>query len=46
MDIKSFATENDIVILNNFWGMYAYLIPTHKMRPMYILKTIRMDSLA
>lgn len=32
----SFAQPNDIVILNNFWGLYTYSYPTKKNRPIFI----------
>jgi hypothetical protein len=36
IDIESFTTKEDIVILNNFWGVYEYKIPNHKKRAIYI----------
>ncbi|MDP5232006.1 MAG: hypothetical protein NWQ38_16550 [Cellulophaga sp.] len=35
-DIYSFASADDFVILNNFWGLYTYKIPQQKNRPIYI----------
>ncbi|MEP0213481.1 MAG: hypothetical protein ABJD66_09730, partial [Cellulophaga sp.] len=34
--ILDFATENDIVILNNFWGVFEYQLPTTKKKPVII----------
>lgn len=36
VDIYSFASADDLVILNNFWGLYTYKIPQQKNRPIYI----------
>lgn len=35
-DTYNFATANDIVIFNNFWGVYAYAYPNEKNRPIFI----------
>ncbi len=35
-NISDFASANDIVILNNFWGLFEYKIPKGKNRAIYI----------
>lgn len=35
-DIESFCSPNDIVLLNNFWGLSNYHIPNKKNRAIYI----------
>jgi len=35
-NISDFASQNDIVILNNFWGLFEYEIPNLKERAVYI----------
>jgi hypothetical protein len=34
--LDQFTEEQDIVILNNFWGLYTYTIPNSKNRPVFI----------
>ncbi len=36
VDIESFTSNEDIVMLNNFWGVYEYQIPNTKKRAIYI----------
>ncbi|MBO0592807.1 hypothetical protein I2486_15490 [Cellulophaga sp. E16_2] len=36
INFDDFATEEDVVILNNFWGIYEYQIPENKNRAVYI----------
>lgn len=36
INFNKFATEDDVVILNNFWGIYEYQIPTETKRALYI----------
>jgi hypothetical protein len=35
-DVEQFSNVHDIVILNNFWGLYTYTIPNNKNRPIFI----------
>ncbi|WP_435315456.1 hypothetical protein [Cellulophaga fucicola] len=36
LNVLDFATEKDIVLLNNFWGFFSYTIPTTANRPICI----------
>lgn len=36
LHILNFATANDIVILNNFWGVFEYQLPKTKKKPIII----------
>ncbi|WBU88798.1 hypothetical protein [Cellulophaga omnivescoria] len=36
LDLNTFSNPRDIVILNNFWGIYNYNIPTSKAKAIFI----------
>ncbi|WP_158976806.1 hypothetical protein [Cellulophaga sp. L1A9] len=36
LNFEEFATDEDVVILNNFWGIYEYKIPTQTNRATFI----------
>ncbi|PKB44662.1 hypothetical protein AX016_2883 [Cellulophaga sp. RHA19] len=36
LNVLDFATEKDIVLLNNFWGFFSYNIPTSSKKPFCI----------